>query len=87
MSIENATILTNSIKWPLIIDPQLQGIKWIKNRYGKRLNVIRLGKPGYLETVERSVLECSVYGAWSVECGVSKAACGESNKSSNLLSV
>ena len=26
MSIENATILTNSIKWPLIIDPQLQGM-------------------------------------------------------------
>jgi dynein heavy chain len=32
MSTENATILTNSIKWPLMIDPQLQGIKWIKNR-------------------------------------------------------
>ena len=65
MSIENATILTNSIKWPLIIDPQLQGIKWIKNRYGKRLNVIRLGKPGYLETVERSVVgsvRCDVFG-------------------------
>lgn len=25
MSIENATILTNSDRWPLIIDPQLQG--------------------------------------------------------------
>ena len=24
MSTENATILTNSVKWPLIIDPQLQ---------------------------------------------------------------
>ena len=32
MSTENGTILTNSVKWPLIIDPQLQGIKWIKNR-------------------------------------------------------
>ena len=32
MSTENATILTNSVKWPLMIDPQLQGIKWIKNR-------------------------------------------------------
>ena len=25
MSTENATILTNSVKWPLMIDPQLQG--------------------------------------------------------------
>ena len=24
MSTENATILTNSVKWPMIIDPQLQ---------------------------------------------------------------
>jgi len=30
MSTENATILTNTERWPLIIDPQLQGIKWIK---------------------------------------------------------
>ena len=57
MSIENATILTNSIKWPLIIDPQLQGIKWLKNKYGKDLTVIRLGKPGYLDTVEKSVVQ------------------------------
>jgi len=30
MSTENATILTNAERWPLMIDPQLQGIKWIK---------------------------------------------------------
>ena len=53
MSTENGTILTQSIKWPLMIDPQLQGIKWIKNRYGKNLNIIRLGKKNYLEIVER----------------------------------
>ena len=60
MSIENASILVNSIKWPLMIDPQLQGIKWIKNRYGKKLTVIRLGKPGYLDTVEKCVNSGSV---------------------------
>ena len=32
MSAENATILTNSARWPLMIDPQLQGLKWIKTR-------------------------------------------------------
>lgn len=30
VSIENGTILTNSERYPLIIDPQLQGISWIR---------------------------------------------------------
>ena len=55
MSTENGTILTNSVKWPLIIDPQLQGIKWIKNKYSENLTVLRLGKKGYLDTIERLV--------------------------------
>ena len=53
MSTENATILTQSIKWPLMIDPQLQGIKWIKSRYRKSLTIIRLDQKSYLEMVER----------------------------------
>lgn len=46
MSIENATILTNAERWPLMIDPQLQGIKWIKTREGDALKVVRLGVKG-----------------------------------------
>ena len=53
MSTENATILTQSIKWPLMIDPQLQGIKWIKSKYRKSLTIIRLDQKSYLEIVER----------------------------------
>lgn len=48
MSIENATILTNAERWPLMIDPQLQGIKWIKTREAENLKVVRLGSKGYM---------------------------------------
>ena len=46
MSTENATILLNAERWPLMIDPQLQGIKWIKTREGKQLKIVRLGQKG-----------------------------------------
>lgn len=46
MSTENATILTSCERWPLMVDPQLQGIKWIKNKYGDDLRVIRIGQRG-----------------------------------------
>lgn len=46
MSIENAIILTSCQRWPLMVDPQLQGIKWIKNKYGEDLQVIRIGQRG-----------------------------------------
>ncbi|KAI4493969.1 hypothetical protein M0802_009345 [Mischocyttarus mexicanus] len=55
MSTENATILISSDRWPLMIDPQLQGIKWIKEKYGNELRVIRLGQRGYLEVIENSL--------------------------------
>ena len=45
MSTENATILTSAERWPLMIDPQLQGIKWIKTREAD-LKVVRLGGKG-----------------------------------------
>uniref|UniRef100_A0A4W4ESA4 Dynein heavy chain coiled coil stalk domain-containing protein n=1 Tax=Electrophorus electricus TaxID=8005 RepID=A0A4W4ESA4_ELEEL len=46
MSTENATILTSCERWPLMVDPQLQGIKWIKNKYTDDLWVIRIGQKG-----------------------------------------
>ncbi|NXE29303.1 DYH17 protein, partial [Ardeotis kori] len=56
-SIENATILCNTQRWPLVVDTQLQGIKWIKNKYGEELRAIRLGQRSYLETIEQAVSE------------------------------
>ena len=46
MSTENATILTTCQRWPLMVDPQLQGIKWIKTKYGDDLRVVRIGQKG-----------------------------------------
>ncbi|XP_029444925.1 dynein heavy chain 11, axonemal [Rhinatrema bivittatum] len=57
MSTENATILTTCERWPLMIDPQQQGIKWIKNKYGADLKVIHLGQKGFLRIIE-SALAC-----------------------------
>lgn len=47
ISTQNATILTNCERWPLLIDPQLQGIKWLKSRYGNSLKVINLSQKGW----------------------------------------
>ncbi|XP_061666307.1 dynein heavy chain 9, axonemal isoform X7 [Syngnathoides biaculeatus] len=60
MSIENATILTSCHRWPLMVDPQLQGIKWIKNKYGDHLHVIRIGQRGYLDAIERALAQGDV---------------------------
>ena len=40
--------------------PQLQGIKWIKTRYGADLQVIRLGQRGYMDVVEQAISGGSV---------------------------
>lgn len=34
---------------------QLQGVKWIKQKYGDILKVIRLGSKGYLDTIEKAL--------------------------------
>ncbi|KAH1023596.1 hypothetical protein HUJ04_012770 [Dendroctonus ponderosae] len=57
MSTENAAILINSDRWPLMIDPQLQGIKWIKQKFGGDLKVIRLGQKGYLDVIENAIAQ------------------------------
>ncbi|KAM4600952.1 dynein axonemal heavy chain 11 [Polymixia lowei] len=55
MSTENAAILTTSERWPLIVDPQQQGIKWIRNQYGSELRAVQFGQKGYLDVIERAV--------------------------------
>ncbi|KAJ3249578.1 hypothetical protein HDU78_000105 [Chytriomyces hyalinus] len=55
VSLENASMVTSCKRWPLIIDPQLQGVTWIKNREGASLKIVRLGARGYLDLIEKAV--------------------------------
>jgi len=53
LSVENAAIITSCARWPLIIDPQLQGITWIKHRESANgAKIITLGGR-FLDVVER----------------------------------
>lgn len=58
VSVENGTIVTNSARWPLIIDPQLQGIKWLRQKESgadRNLQVVRLGQNDMLRKLERAL--------------------------------
>ncbi|CAD7704939.1 unnamed protein product [Ostreobium quekettii] len=55
-SVQNGTILTNSERWALMMDPQLQGITWIKERESKHsLQVIRMGADNMMTVMERAI--------------------------------
>ncbi|KAK9886617.1 hypothetical protein WA026_017539 [Henosepilachna vigintioctopunctata] len=60
MSTENACILLNSARWPLMIDPQLQGISWVKDMYGNSLHIIRLSMRNYLDILETCITQGSI---------------------------
>jgi dynein heavy chain len=56
VSIENGAILSNSARYSLIIDPQLQGITWLKEKEkDSNLQVTRLTNPKIVRTVETAV--------------------------------
>ncbi|KAF4733564.1 hypothetical protein FOZ62_017846 [Perkinsus olseni] len=56
VSCENGAIMTNSERWCLIIDPQLQGIAWIKNKEASNnLQITRMGRPKMVATFEASL--------------------------------
>ncbi|XP_049764343.1 dynein axonemal heavy chain 2 [Schistocerca cancellata] len=55
-STENGIIVTRATRWPLLIDPQCQGMKWIKNMEGKNdLKVIDFGQADFMKTLEQAM--------------------------------
>ncbi|XP_051280505.1 dynein axonemal heavy chain 12 [Dicentrarchus labrax] len=55
-SIDNGVIVSNSRRWPLMIDPQGQANKWVKNsEKDSNLSVIKLTDGDYMRTLENCI--------------------------------
>ena len=56
VSTDNAILVTRGKRWPLMIDPQEQAKKWIKNMEARqKLAVTRLTNPNMLRTLESCI--------------------------------
>ena len=57
VSLENGAIVLKSTRWPLMIDPQLQGVKWIRNRMANTnlLKVTQLNQKNYIRVVQLAI--------------------------------
>lgn len=55
-STDNGIIVSNSRRWPLMIDPQGQANKWIKNmEKTNKLAIIKLSDSNYVRTLENAI--------------------------------
>ncbi|XP_073915702.1 dynein axonemal heavy chain 3 isoform X2 [Castor canadensis] len=55
-SIDNGIIVSNSRRWPLMIDPQGQANKWIKNmEKANKLSIIKFSDTNYVRTLENAL--------------------------------
>ena len=56
ISIENGSIILACKRWPLIIDPQVQGIKWLRRKEeANGLQVVQLTSKGWLRTMQNAI--------------------------------
>ena len=56
ISIENGSVITNCKRWPLLIDPQVQGIKWIRQKEEENgLEVFQLNQKNWIRKVEAAM--------------------------------
>lgn len=55
-STENGIIVSKARRWPLMIDPQSQANKWVKNmEKGHQLAVIKMSEPNFVRTLENCI--------------------------------
>ncbi|XP_041350374.1 dynein heavy chain 12, axonemal-like isoform X3 [Gigantopelta aegis] len=55
-SIDNGVIVANARRWPLMIDPQAQANKWVKNsEKDNKLSIIKLTDADYMRTLENCI--------------------------------
>jgi dynein heavy chain len=57
ISIENGSVIINCKRWPLLIDPQVQGIKWLRTKEeANGLEVFQLNQKGWQRKVEQAIM-------------------------------
>lgn len=51
-------------RWPLLLDPNLTALQWVKEREGKRGGLVcsRMGAPDLLRVMERAIAEVGWVG-------------------------
>ncbi|XP_073402803.1 dynein axonemal heavy chain 7 [Dendrobates tinctorius] len=55
-SVDNGIIISNARRWPLMIDPQGQANKWVKNmEKANSLHIIKLSDPDFVRTLENCI--------------------------------
>ena len=55
---ENGAIMNAASRWPLMIDPQLQGVRWIVSKEAKNgLVIIQQSQPKYIDQASRHVAQ------------------------------
>jgi dynein heavy chain len=60
VSLENAAIVVSCKRYPLLIDPQLQGIKWIKGKEGTEMVSIQLSQKNWQTKVQMALQAGSI---------------------------
>ncbi|CAG5136729.1 unnamed protein product, partial [Candidula unifasciata] len=55
LSVENAAFITKARKWPLLIDPQGQGLRWIRKMEGPHLKIVAGSDTNIMQTVVTAI--------------------------------
>jgi len=55
VSIDSGILVQYGSRWPLMIDPQEQASKWVKNENKGKVYITRFGQPNFLKMLESSI--------------------------------